>query len=242
VIEPAALGPASGPSAKRPGLFIFDLDGVIYRGDIVLPFATDAINALSRAGATIFYLTNNSTRTRESYARKLTEMGIPTTVECVMTSAYATALYFKEQGWSAATAYVVGEEGIVDELSRIGVRVRQDVADGPADAVVVGMDRQFSYGKLRAAQQAICAGARFIATNGDLTFPVEGGRIVPGGGALVAAVQACTAVQPRVIGKPELYSLEKILEITGATRAETTLIGDRLDTDVLAGRRVARAV
>ncbi|MBI3947806.1 MAG: HAD-IIA family hydrolase [Armatimonadetes bacterium] len=224
---------------RRPGVYIFDLDGVIYRGDAVLPFAADAVARLRAAGATPFFLTNNATRTRGSFARKLATMGIPTAPDEIMTSAYATALYFREQGLGGTTAYVVGEEGIRTELASVGVRVLADGCDdGRAESVVVGLDRDFTYHKLYCAQQAILAGARFIATNGDLTYPVEGGRVIPGGGALVAAVRAATSVEPILIGKPELYALRKILEITGAAPGETTLVGDRLDTDILAGRRI----
>ncbi len=225
--------------SNHPGLYIFDLDGVIYRGDSVLPFAADALAALRGAGASIFFLTNNSTQTRESFRAKIEGMGIPVLPGEIMTSAYAAALYFQEQHLAGATAYVVGEEGVVDELSRVGVRVQQgEDREGPTDAVVVGLDREFTYRKLWHAQQAILAGALFIATNGDLTYPVEGGQLIPGGGSLVAAVQAASGVEPTVIGKPESYALLKILDLAGATPAETTMVGDRLDTDILAGRRM----
>lgn len=232
-------GPDASPPAGQPRLFIFDLDGVIYRGDSVLPFATDAVAALRRSGATVVFFTNNSTRTRESYSRKLGAMGIPAGPDEIMTSAYATALYFLENRLAGTTAYVIGEEGVVSELSRAGVRVVQgEQQNGHIDSVVVGLDREFSYRKLLAAQQAILAGARFIATNGDLTFPVEEGKVIPGGGSLVAAVQAATAATPLVIGKPENYAIDKILQITGASPEYTYMVGDRMDTDILAGRRM----
>lgn len=236
--EAATHGSASATAAERPTLVIFDLDGVIYRGDAVLPFAVDAFRSLQDAGVQVFFLTNNSTRTRESYAQKLGSMGIPASPDQIMTSAYATALYFREQGLSGTCAYVVGEEGLVDELSRAGVLVLGGENSEGAQSVVVGLDRRFTYGKLLAAQQAILGGARFIATNTDKTFPVEGGRLIPGGGALVAAVQACTDVEPTVIGKPEVYALRKIGELTGVPASQTMLVGDRLDTDVLAGKRM----
>ncbi|NLC56879.1 MAG: HAD-IIA family hydrolase [Armatimonadetes bacterium] len=236
--DAASHGSASASPAEQPRLFIFDLDGVIYRGDTVLPYAAATIRTLQQTGATVFYLTNNSTRTRESYAQKLAGMGIPAPIEQIMTSSYAAALYFSEEGLSGTRAYVVGEEGIVDELSRVGVRVVQGVDEQRVESVVVGLDREFSYRKLCAAQQAILNGARFIATNTDKTFPVEGGKLIPGGGALVAAVQACTGIEPTVIGKPEVYALRKITEITGIPPQQTVIVGDRLDTDILAGRRM----
>jgi 4-nitrophenyl phosphatase len=226
------------PAAGQPPLVIFDLDGVIYRGDTVLPYAADAVATLRRRGATVFYLTNNSTRTRESYSRKLTEMGIPTHPNEIMTSAYATALYFLENHLDGTTAYVIGEEGLVDELTRAGVRVLRGDENGPVESVVVGLDREFTYRKLLRAQQAILAGARFIATNGDLTFPVEEGKVIPGGGSLIAAVQAATSKAPLMIGKPESYAVERILQITGASPERTFMVGDRMDTDILAGRRM----
>lgn len=218
-------------------LVIFDLDGVIYRGDEPMPYAAQAVHRLREEGKMVRFLTNNSALTREAYVRRLTAMHIPCEEEDFMTSAYATALYLQSQGASGMTVFIVGEEGIHEELRRIGMRVVVDPEEEGADYVVAGIDRDFTYDKLRRAHVAIQRGARFIATNRDATYPAAGGRIVPGGGAIVAAIRTCTDVEPLVIGKPNTYSMELLLQRCGVSPDEAVLVGDRLDTDVLVGKR-----
>lgn len=215
--------------------FVFDLDGVVYRGEQALPGAVDTIETLRKLGRQVYFLTNNSTQTRTTYANKLRGMGIPAEEGHIMTSSYATALYLSELDGNGKTAFVVGEEGIRKELEAVGIRV---VKDPPADYVVAGMDKSFDYQTLLRAQQAILGGAKFIATNRDATYPLEGGLVVPGGGALVAAIEVASGVQPVVIGKPETHTMHSILELAGCLPEEAVIIGDRLDTDVLLGKRI----
>lgn len=219
-------------------LFIFDLDGVIYRGEEPMPYAVETVQRLREEGKMVRFLTNNSALTREAYVRRLTGMGIPCQEEELMTSAYATAIYLQSQGAEHKRVFIVGEEGIHEELRRIGMRVVTDPEEEGAEYVVAGIDRDFTYDKLRRAHFAIRHGAQFIATNRDATYPAAGGRIVPGGGAIVAAIQACTGVEPLVIGKPNTYSVELLLQRCGVYPQEAVLVGDRLDTDVLVGKRV----
>ena len=218
--------------------FVFDLDGVVYRGEQPLPGAVDTIETLRRLGHQVYFFTNNSTQTRTSYAEKLRRMGIPADEEHIMTSAYATALYLEEQGAKGASALVVGENGPREELKAVGVRLVEGGLNEKVDYVVVGLDRRFDYGILTKAQQAISRGAKFIATNRDATFPLEDGLIVPGGGALVAAIEAATGVTPVLIGKPETYAMRRVLELARASPDSSVIVGDRLDTDVLVGRRI----
>jgi len=217
--------------------YIFDLDGVIYRGDELQAGAAETIRTLLSRSKRVYFLTNNSTLSRRDYARKLTRLGIPTGPDVIMTSAYAAALYLKEQEPRGCTAYVVGESGIRDELRAVGVHVVSRLDNGAADFVVVGLDRRFNYRKLLEAQQAILGGAEFIATNGDPTFPLEEGLIAPGGGSIVSAIQTATGVEARVIGKPQTYSLEKIMALAGTRPDESIIIGDRLDTDIGLGKK-----
>lgn len=219
--------------------YVFDLDGVIYRGEETQPQARETILTLRDQDHNVRFFTNNSGLTRESYSEKLARHGIPTPVEHIMTSAYATALYFTENNAIGKTVYKIGEDGVTRELEAIGMKLISggDEPDAGIDYVVVGIDRQFSYDKLARAQAAILSGARFIATNEDLTYPAEGGRVVPGNGSLVAAVRAATSVEPLVIGKPETYALEKILQMTSAQRECAYMVGDNLATDVAVGNR-----
>ena len=230
-------------STKAPSmaakLYVFDLDGVIYRGTESQAHSREIIEHLKSLGHIIRYLTNNSSKTRQTYSAKLSSMGIPATVDEIMTSSYAAALYFAETNAVGKTVYVIGERGITEELTKAGMNIITggDDPDAHVDFVVAGMDRQFNYQKLARAQDAILHGARFIATNEDATFPVEGGRLMPGAGTITAAIRAATSVEPFVVGKPQLYAFEKILQLTGVPAQRTVVIGDRLTTDVLVGNR-----
>jgi 4-nitrophenyl phosphatase len=186
------------------------------------------------------FFTNNAAESRDNYVRKLTGMGIPVSIDEIMTSSYATALYFAECGAIGKNVYRIGEEGMERELTAGGMHViyDQDEPDAKIDYVVVGLDRDFHYRKLARAMRAILNGAEFIATNRDATFPVESGELLPGGGSLVAALVTVVGREPHLIGKPETYALQKILDQTESTPDNTIVVGDRLDTDIEAGNRI----
>ncbi|WP_119322608.1 HAD-IIA family hydrolase [Capsulimonas corticalis] len=228
--------------------YVFDLDGVMYLGDTQIPYATEAVERLRAAGKNVYFLTNNSGRTRASYCEKLKAVnGLDAPESEIFTSAYATALYLKGHGAEGKTAFVIGEAGLAAELSEVGglqtVTVADSVDPNTIDYVVVGIDRQFTYDKLRFAHAAIKQGhAQFIATNRDATFPLEHGEI-PGGGSIVASVATATGIEPITIGKPETHAYEAILQTAGVNAAESVMIGDRLDTDIAVGKRAgARTV
>jgi 4-nitrophenyl phosphatase len=243
VRQPAGPGLAPG---KR--LLIFDLDGVVYRGNQLTPGARDVLASLRNRGFALRFLTNNSSMSRESYREKLGRLEIHSEAAEIMTSARATALYMKSEGLT--TALVVGEIGLIEELAIEGIaavhagdRVSDKNAAGDdsnlkshPDAVIVGIDRSFTYPVLCDAQQTILAGARFIATNGDPTFPTESGDL-PGGGSIVAAIATASGRTPFIVGKPNTFSLELLLAAAGVSRGEAILVGDRLDTDIDVGRR-----
>lgn len=220
----------------NPELFVFDLDGVIYRGNKVLPGAKQILKALRNRPVKIFFLTNNSSRTREQYVFKMRSMGIICHKHEVMTSAYATALWLKEKDEKVSRILVMGGHGLLKELRTGGFHAMFAPASGHFSHVVVGLDSSFSYQKLASAQKAILSGARFIATNMDSTYPAERG-VLPGGGSLVEAVRYCTMKKPFVVGKPKTYSVKKILQLAGVKPEQTVLVGDRLETDIAAGRK-----
>lgn len=223
-------------------VYIFDLDGVLYLGDTAIPYAADAVRRLQGAGKQIYFLTNNSGKTRAEYRKKLADVnGLDVPESAIFTSAYATALYLKQRGAAGRSVFVIGEPGLAAELSASGGLVpvtEPDSADvHDIDYVVVGIDRQFTYDKLRFAHAAITRGhAQFIATNRDATFPMETGEI-PGGGSLVASLATATGREPVTIGKPETHAYEAILDAAGVTAADSVMVGDRLDTDIAVGRR-----
>jgi phosphoglycolate/pyridoxal phosphate phosphatase family enzyme len=222
--------------AQQIKAVIFDLDGVIYRGQTPLPGAGDVTRWLQARDFQTYYFTNNSTKTRGSYVELLAGYGISTDVDRIVTSASLTARYFTDNGLSRARVLVVGEAGLPAELRKVGVRVVRRCGGKPVDYVVVGMDRKFTYDKLHEAQQAILAGATFIATNRDATYPIEG-NVIPGGGSIVAAVATAAEKEPLLIGKPSPEAGKLITHMAGVEPHEALMVGDRLETDIEMGRR-----
>lgn len=216
--------------ANRFEAFIFDLDGVVYRGETPLPHAIETLNTLCDSGRSLFYLTNNSTYTRQQYAQRLTRMGVPAHPEQFITSAWATALYLQKT-LPNGKLFVVGEPGLEEELEAEGFHLVDDPEATPPDAVVVGIDRQFTYQRLAQAQHAILQGARFIATNIDPTYPAED-RLLPGAGAIVSAIATATGIKPIVIGKPNPEMVNPFIQKGVLDPTTTLLVGDRLDTDI----------
>ena len=178
---------------------LLDMDGVLFRGSTPLPGAAGFIDWIRARGWRFRLLTNNATATPEQNVEKLDAMGIRVGLAEVMTSAQATALYLRELNAPGLRAYVVGEVGLRKALTDAGI----DLTDDPlqADWVVAGLDRHATYTSLKDACLAIEHGAGFVATNADKSFPVEDG-LIPGAGALQAAIIATTGVEPVVIGKP----------------------------------------
>lgn len=227
-------------------VYIFDLDGVLYRGSEAVDGAAESLTALrARAdGPRLFFLTNNSSQPRREYVEKLTGMGMFCSEDEMVTSSSATAFYLTNilQAPAGQTVLCVGGDGIRDEMNRAGytvVRTDEPEVEGQKiDFVVAGMDRNFNYQTLYRAQQAILRGATFLATNRDGQYPIEGGKVTPGGGAMVAAIEACTDTSPVVLGKPEPLGLEAVLQMAGCAPHEALFVGDRLDTDILCGNRV----
>ncbi|GIV08794.1 MAG: acid sugar phosphatase [Fimbriimonadales bacterium] len=223
--------------AELPGLanrfetFVFDLDGVVYRGNRALPHAVEVLNLLHESGRQVFFLTNNSGATRLQYAERLQAMGVDARPEQFITSAWATALYLQRALNPDAKLFVVGEPGLKQELCSVGFEIVDSVDSENPAAVVVGIDRAFCYERLAQAQHAILHGARFIATNADATYPAED-HLLPGAGAMVAAIAAASGKKPTVIGKPNPQILAPFIERGVVQPERTLLIGDRLDTDI----------
>ncbi|MHA1386586.1 MAG: HAD-IIA family hydrolase [Candidatus Helarchaeota archaeon] len=217
-------------------LFIFDLDGVLYLGNEVIPGAAEVINRLKELNKKIYYLTNNSTKTRTNYVAKLAKMGITTSKNYIMTSAYATAFYLKQRR-TKAKIFVIGETGLATELSDIGFKVLTDFKENEkVDYVVVGLDRNFNYKKLSGGLYYISKKAKFIATNTDPTLPTEKYSL-PGAGSMVSALETCAGIKPsKVIGKPNAYTIYSIIDKERVGPQDTVMVGDRITTDILAGK------
>ncbi|MCS7066587.1 MAG: HAD-IIA family hydrolase, partial [Fimbriimonadales bacterium] len=216
--------------AKRFQAFILDLDGVVYRGSQPIPNAIETINLLMADGRELFFVTNNSGATREQYAERLQQMGLPVSPERILTSGWATAHYLRQQ-MPRARLFVVGEPGLKQELQAAGFRLIEDPEVQRPEAVVVGIDRDFTYQRLAQAQWAILRGAQFIATNTDPTYPAED-RLLPGAGSIVAAIRAATGKSPVVMGKPNPRILLPLLDAHRINMDTTLVVGDRLETDI----------
>jgi 4-nitrophenyl phosphatase len=216
--------------------WIFDMDGVLYRGSAPLAGVRELLDALALRERKVMLATNNSMATPASYERRLAAMGISVPAAEIITSSLATRDYLQQTLPEGAGIYVIGmpalRELLFDCTSFHPVQYGEET---PA-AVVIGLDLEFTYDKLKAANAALRAGAHFIATNADTTLPTEAG-LVPGAGSLIAAVVAASGRQPIVIGKPETPMLEMAMLRMGVRPDETVMVGDRLDTDILAGER-----
>jgi 4-nitrophenyl phosphatase len=224
---------SSYPLSQARG-FVLDLDGVLYRGDVPIAGAAEFIKALQQSGTPFLLLTNNSVPTSAQYVDKLGRMDIHVETDHIVTSGQATALHLCEEARDGASVFAIGGDGVRTELERCGFVLRNDP---DVDYVVVGFDWGLTYEKLKLATLAIRAGAKFIGTNPDKTFPTNAG-LMPGNGATLAAIQAATDVAPRVIGKPRPAIFKLALEKLGTAPHETVMIGDRLDTDIAGALQV----
>lgn len=214
--------------------FIFDLDGTVYRSDVLIPGADRVIQLLRQNGKKVIFLSNKPIQTREDYASKLTRLGIPTLPDEVINSTFVMINYLKKNN-SNARLFVVGELPFVEELKRAGFTITEKPEE--IDYVIVAFDRTFDYQKLNIAFQAIKLGAHFVATNPDRTCPVEGGEI-PDCAGMIAAIEAVTEKKVEaIIGKPSPIMIQTALELMGLKPEDCILIGDRLETDIKMGKK-----
>ncbi len=218
--------------------YLFDLDGTIYLGETLLPGAKDTISALRAAGRRTIFLSNNPTKTREQYSAKLTRLGIPTPAEDIVNSSFVMVQWLLREA-SQARLFVVGEAPLQNELLEAGFRLNERA--GEIDMVVASFDRTFSYHKLQLSFDAIRAGARLVATNGDRYCPVPGGG-QPDAAAMIAAIEACTGVRcDPIVGKPSPIMVSTIMERLALPPDRCIMIGDRLETDITMGIRAGMA-
>ena len=233
----------------RVRLVAVDLDGVVWLGGTVLPDAPKALVDVVHRGLDLRYVSNNSTAHREEVSERLAAAGLPAGADRVLTSGYVTARWVRQRLPEGAPVLVVGESGLLRELTEVGLApvhageafaapggAAPTLAGAGFKAVVVGMDRSFSFAALAQAQAAILGGALFVGTNPDPTFPTPTG-LLPGAGSIVAAVATATQRQPVFMGKPGLALAEVLAEVTGIPAGQTLFIGDRLSTDIGMGRR-----
>lgn len=215
------------PDLSSIRALLIDMDGVLWVGKQALPGVAAFFAFLKGQNIRYVLVSNNATRRADYAITRMNELGVQVAPERVLTSAEATPRWIRSKMPQVKRACVVGENALVESLREAGI----ESVPANADVVVVGLDRQVNYEKLKRAALEIRRGAQFIATNTDRTLPTEEG-LIPGAGSLVAALAAATDVEPLVIGKPARPMFELALEIAGAAPQETAMLGDRLDTDI----------
>lgn len=209
--------------------FLIDMDGVIYRGNELIPGADAFIAELQHRQIPFLFLTNNSQRTRRDVVTRLARMGIAVEERHVFTCAMATARFLARQK-AGGTAYVIGEGGLLHALHRNGF----SIVDQDADYVVVGEGRSVTLEMLEVATRLILAGAKLIATNLDPNCPTKAG-LRPGAGATIAFLETATGVRALNIGKPSPLMMRAARKELKLAACETFMIGDTMETDVLGG-------
>lgn len=213
----------------RPNTWLLDMDGVLMQETTPLPGAEEFIERLKSRGRQFLVLTNNSIYTRRDLAARLSQAGLDISEDRIWTSAAATAQFLSNQ-MPEASAYVIGEGGLKTAVHDVGYTL----TDADPDFVVLGESRTYSFQNIMKAVQLIDAGARFIATNPDATAPSPDGPL-PATGSVAALITEATGKEPYSVGKPNPMMIRSALNRIDAHSESTAMIGDRMDTDVVAG-------
>ena len=213
---------------KKEG-FMCDMDGVIYHGNLLLPGVKDFVDWLYREKKKFLFLTNSSGKTPKELQQKLFRMGLEVDETHFYTSALATAKFISRQH-PGCSAYVIGEAGLLNALHDVGITVN----DVSPDYVIVGETDSYNYASMSRAIYHVMNGAKLIGTNSDITGPSEGG-IVPACRALVIPIEAATGKKAYYIGKPNPLMMRTGLRMLGVHSESAVMIGDRMDTDIIAG-------
>jgi 5'-nucleotidase len=209
--------------------FISDMDGVLYHGNRLLSGVKEFVDWLKAEDKAFLFLTNSSARTPRELREKMLRLGLDIEEQHFYTSALATATFLSQQ-CPGGSAFVIGDTGITNALYSAGFSMN----DTDPDYVVVSESSQYNYEKLERAVHLVLHGARLIGTNPDLTGPTERG-IVPATGALMAPIELSTGSKAYYVGKPNPLMMRHALKRLGHRREETVIIGDRMDTDIIAG-------
>ena len=214
---------------RKKSSFICDMDGVIYHGNRLIPHVKEFIDWLEGNHKNYLFLTNGSGKSPRELAQKLGRMGLDVGEEHFYTSAQATAAFLRSQ-CKGGSAYVIGEPGLMYALYEAGFSMN----DVNPDYVVFGATTSLNYEQIEKASRLVMKGAKLIGTNSDVTDPSEQG-IVPACRALIAPIELATGRKAYFVGKPNPLMMRHALNKLGCHRADAVLIGDRMDTDVIAG-------
>ena len=209
--------------------FICDMDGVIYHGNKLLPGVKEFLEWLAKEKKPFLFLTNSSERTPMELREKLIRLGVEVDEKVFYTSALATASFVASQKPNGS-AYIIGEAGLINALYNVGYTINNI----DPDYVIVGDTHSYSFDKIQAAVNHVLKGAKLIGTNPDTTGPIEDG-IMPATKALISPIEIATGKKAYFIGKPNPLMMRIALRKIGCSVEETVIIGDRMDTDIIAG-------
>jgi NagD protein len=214
---------------KNKKAFISDMDGVIYHGNRLLPGVPEFVDWLKRENKKFLFLTNSSERTPKELQEKMFRLGINVESDVFYTSALATANFLSSQK-PGGTAFIIGEAGLISALYNVGYTMN----NVNPDYVVIGDTRSYNFEKIEQAVNLVLKGAKLIGTNSDVTGPVENG-IIPATRALMAPIEMSTGRMAYYVGKPNPLMMRIALKKLGCSREDSIIIGDRMDTDIIAG-------
>jgi len=222
---------------------ILDMDGVIWRGEQPIGDLPAVFARIAAGNWQVTLATNNATLSTLQYLQKIAGFGVILQPEQIVNSSQAAAHYLAHRFPQGGSVYVVGENGLIDTLAEQGfvavTSAVSDLAQLPSEilAVIVGLDRQLDYTKLTIATRLIRAGVPFLGTNPDRTYPAPDG-LVPGAGAILAAIETAADVPPVIVGKPSPEMYNVALQRMKVQPAETLVVGDRLETDIAGGQQL----
>ncbi len=212
----------------------FDLDGVIYFGDMPADGAAECVRQIRNQGKKVFFITNNSAKSRWQIADKLKSMNIPCVIDNVITSGYAAATYLIKEVEENKRIFVLGTDDLKAELKMAGLTI---INEPPCDTILVGFDKAFNYETVSLGLDAILSGAKFLVCNRVPNFPIEGGKIVPGLGAIVGALIGASQREPdMLIGKPNIFMLELMTMKTVLKPCEIVFVSDSLEDVMMANQ------
>ncbi|MFB6165449.1 MAG: HAD-IIA family hydrolase [Haloarculaceae archaeon] len=215
---------------------VLDLDGTVYRGGELLPGAAETVDALRDAGLSLLFFSNNPTKTRAAYVERLGELGIAVEEREVLSAGTVTTDYLRAHHADDAI-FVIGAPGLREQFRAADLRLVGDTA--AAEVLVASWTREFDYDDMTDGLRALEDGeTAFVGTDPDRIVPATGGRMVPGSGAIIGAIEAVADRAPdRIMGKPSPEAVDAATEALGVPPEECILVGDRLDTDLALGER-----
>lgn len=214
---------------------ILDMDGTLLKGNAPMPGLARLFEFLQAVDFPFIIATNNATKSAEDYQRKLEQHNVYIRVSDILTAAAATTSYLEKEFERGTRLYVIGQPALKNALQNAGFVLAENAVE-PVKAVVVGGDWTLTYDKVKHAVLLLQRGAKLIGTNPDVVYPTEEG-LIPETGTTLAALHAATGVKPTIIGKPMPYLFSMCLERLDSPQHQTAVVGDRLETDILGGKR-----